>query len=137
MEKRHSLGRYILWLLYYQKQTHFLGPTASDSSSVATVCLNICLSQVITACPYRFIGTWANATGDTFQPPTNVTRISRAISRTGYTEENGQKKRISQIVYYQRGVGTGLIGDKLGGGMSFLPSVLSLPIITDSFFFLT
>lgn len=61
-------------------------------------------------------GTWANATGDTFQPPTNVTRISRAISRTGYTEENGQKKRISQIVYYQRGVGTGLIGDKLGGG---------------------
>ncbi|KAL5366696.1 hypothetical protein BJX96DRAFT_161376 [Aspergillus floccosus] len=61
-------------------------------------------------------GTWSNATGDTFKPPTNVTRISRAISSTGFTEENGKKTRISQIVYYQRGVGTGLIGDKLGGG---------------------
>lgn len=72
------------------------------------------------ACIYRLAGTWANATGDTFQPPTNVTRLSRAISRTGLTEEHGNKLRISQIVYYQRGVGTGLIGDKLGGGMSFL-----------------
>ena len=137
MEKTHSLGRYTLWLLYYQKLIDCLGPTASDLSSAATVCLNICLSQVLAACPYRFIGTWANATGDTFQPPTNVTRISRAISRDGYTEENGQKKRISQIVYYQRGVGTGLIGDKLGGGMSFLSSALSLPINTDNVFFLT
>ncbi|KAF9890409.1 hypothetical protein FE257_006077 [Aspergillus nanangensis] len=61
-------------------------------------------------------GTWENATGDTFQPPTNVTRLSRAISRAGLTVESGINKRISQIVYYQKGVGTGLLGDKLGGG---------------------
>ncbi|KAB8067431.1 hypothetical protein BDV29DRAFT_163377 [Aspergillus leporis] len=62
-------------------------------------------------------GTWQNSTGDSFKPPTNVTRISRAISRDGVTLEKGKKKRISQIVYYQKGVGTGaLLGDKLGGG---------------------
>lgn len=38
-------------------------------------------------------------------------------------------------MYYQRGVGTGLIGDKLGGGMSFLPSVQSIPVNADNVFF--
>ncbi|KAK6810402.1 hypothetical protein RU639_013828 [Aspergillus parasiticus] len=62
-------------------------------------------------------GTWQDSTGDSFKPPTNVTRISRAISRDAVTIENDVKKRISQIVYYQKGVGTGnLLGDKLGGG---------------------
>jgi uncharacterized protein (DUF2235 family) len=62
------------------------------------------------------IGTWENSTGDSFKPPTNVTRLSRAISREVVIKEDGINKRISQIVYYQKGVGTGLIGDKLGGG---------------------
>lgn len=63
------------------------------------------------------IGTWQDSTGDSFKAPTNVTRISRAISRDTVTIENDAKKRISQIVYYQKGVGTGnLLGDKLGGG---------------------
>ncbi|KAF5861013.1 hypothetical protein ETB97_000841 [Aspergillus alliaceus] len=62
-------------------------------------------------------GTWNSSIQDSFQPPTNVTRLSRAISREGVTDEGGVKKRISQIVYYQQGVGTGaLLGDKLGGG---------------------
>ncbi|KAE8148751.1 hypothetical protein BDV25DRAFT_168257 [Aspergillus avenaceus] len=61
-------------------------------------------------------GTWENSTSDSFQPPTNVTRLSRSISREAVVKEDGVNKRISQIVYYQKGVGTGLLGDKLGGG---------------------
>ncbi|KAF7596932.1 hypothetical protein BBP40_011978 [Aspergillus hancockii] len=61
-------------------------------------------------------GTWENSTADSFKPPTNVTRFSRAISREAVIKEDGTDKRISQITYYQKGVGTGLIGDKLGGG---------------------
>ncbi|KAL1967095.1 hypothetical protein VTN77DRAFT_3619 [Rasamsonia byssochlamydoides] len=60
-------------------------------------------------------GTWDDSTSDYSQPPTNVTRICRALSRNAVVEENGSKKLIPQIVYYQKGVGSG-IGNKLWGG---------------------
>ncbi|KKK22183.1 hypothetical protein AOCH_001495 [Aspergillus ochraceoroseus] len=62
-------------------------------------------------------GTWEDATADSDQPPSNVTRISRALSRTAIVEEDGQTREIPQIVYYQKGVGTG-IGDKYFGGVT-------------------
>jgi len=75
--------------------------------------------QNYTAQPKRLIvccdGTWEDATADSVQPPSNVTRISRALSRYAEVEEDGVKKIIPQIVYYQKGVGTG-IGDKIWGG---------------------
>lgn len=44
--------------------------------------------------------------------PTNVTRITRALK--SYTKKDG----ISQIVYYQSGVGTGGTLNKILGGKS-------------------
>lgn len=62
-------------------------------------------------------GTWQDSTADDLQPPSNVTRLSRVISRNAILEENGEKKVIPQIVYYQKGVGTGFNAvDKLLGG---------------------
>ncbi|KAL3471500.1 hypothetical protein BJX99DRAFT_266725 [Aspergillus californicus] len=62
-------------------------------------------------------GTWQDATADSSQPPSNVTRLSRALSRTAIVEEDGETREIPQIVYYQKGVGTGL-GDKYFGGVT-------------------
>ncbi|PWY93557.1 peptidoglycan binding domain-containing protein [Aspergillus sclerotioniger CBS 115572] len=59
-------------------------------------------------------GTWKDATADNQQPPSNVTRLTRTLSRVAVVEENGQTQEIPQIVYYQKGVGTGL-GDKYFG----------------------
>jgi uncharacterized protein (DUF2235 family) len=60
-------------------------------------------------------GTWQDSTDDASEPPSNVTRLSRALSRTAIVKENGVLREIPQIVYYQKGVGTGL-GDKYFGG---------------------
>ncbi|KAL2849661.1 hypothetical protein BJX68DRAFT_237473 [Aspergillus pseudodeflectus] len=62
-------------------------------------------------------GTWQDATDDDRQPPSNVTRLSRALKRTATVTENGVTREIPQIVYYQKGVGTGL-GDKYFGGVT-------------------
>ena len=57
--------------------------------------------------------------------PTNVTRFARALSASTFIpyspprkDEHGKEKleEVEQIVYYQKGVGTG-IGDKILGGM--------------------
>ncbi|KNG82213.1 hypothetical protein ANOM_009977 [Aspergillus nomiae NRRL 13137] len=56
-------------------------------------------------------GTWQDSTADSSRPASNVTRFSRALSANAIVERNGQKDEIPQIVYYQKGVGTGL-GDK-------------------------
>ncbi|OOF97937.1 hypothetical protein ASPCADRAFT_394788 [Aspergillus carbonarius ITEM 5010] len=62
-------------------------------------------------------GTWQDSTADKHQPPSNVTRLSRTLSRVAEVKENGQTKEIPQIVYYQKGVGTGL-ADKYFGGVA-------------------
>ncbi|KAL4978835.1 hypothetical protein BDW66DRAFT_128881 [Aspergillus desertorum] len=62
-------------------------------------------------------GTWQDSTADASEPPSNVTRLSRALSRTATVAEQGVRREISQIVYYQKGVGTGL-GDKYFGGVT-------------------
>ncbi|CBF73562.1 hypothetical protein AN7939.2 [Aspergillus nidulans FGSC A4] len=62
-------------------------------------------------------GTWQDSTDDASEPPSNVTRLSRALSRTAIVKENGVLREIPQIVYYQKGVGTGL-GDKYFGGVT-------------------
>ncbi|KAL4999473.1 hypothetical protein BDV10DRAFT_200703 [Aspergillus recurvatus] len=62
-------------------------------------------------------GTWQDSTADESEPPSNVTRLSRALSRTAIVKENGVQREIPQIVYYQKGVGTGL-GDKYFGGVT-------------------
>ncbi|RDW92717.1 T6SS phospholipase effector Tle1-like catalytic domain-containing protein [Aspergillus mulundensis] len=60
-------------------------------------------------------GTWQDSTDDVSEPPSNVTRLSRALSPSAIVEENGVRREIPQIVYYQKGVGTGT-GDKYFGG---------------------
>lgn len=62
-------------------------------------------------------GTWEDSLADTHQPPTNVTRISRVLSRNAIVEENGVKTVVPQIVYYQKGVGSGLGNQLLGGAV--------------------
>ncbi|PUU77087.1 hypothetical protein B9Z19DRAFT_988225 [Tuber borchii] len=58
-------------------------------------------------------GTWQNSDGGNTKAPTNVTRITRALK--SYTD-----KGISQVVYYQSGVGTGGPVDRLvGGGVGY------------------
>ncbi|RPB12768.1 hypothetical protein P167DRAFT_487458 [Morchella conica CCBAS932] len=59
-------------------------------------------------------GTWQSSDGGEPSVPTNVTRITRALK--SYTKKDG----ISQIVYYQSGVGTGGTLNKiLGGGTGY------------------
>jgi uncharacterized protein (DUF2235 family) len=64
--------------------------------------------RLIVACD----GTWQDSTSGTGEYPSNVTRIIRAISKIGYDEEN---REVEQIVYYQKGVGTG-VTDRIYGG---------------------
>lgn len=56
-------------------------------------------------------GTWQDSVNDSTQPPTNLTRFSRALSRNAVITTNGKKRQIPQIVYYQKGV-----GNNIGGG---------------------
>ncbi|RLL95609.1 hypothetical protein CFD26_104836 [Aspergillus turcosus] len=66
--------------------------------------------------PKRLIDSLADAA----QPPSNVTRFSRVLSRLAVVDgEDGQQHEIPQIVYYQKGVGTNL-GDKYWGGVAGL-----------------
>ncbi|KAL4899918.1 hypothetical protein BDW74DRAFT_105992 [Aspergillus multicolor] len=62
-------------------------------------------------------GTWQDSTDDASEPPSNVTRLSRALSPSAIVEENRVRREIPQIVYYQKGVGTGM-GDKYFGGVT-------------------
>ncbi|GFF42746.1 uncharacterized protein YEL023C [Aspergillus udagawae] len=65
-------------------------------------------------------GTWQDSLADAAQPPSNVTRLSRVLSRFAVVEgEDGQQHEIPQIVYYQKGVGTNF-GDKYWGGVAGL-----------------
>lgn len=60
-------------------------------------------------------GTWQDSTGaNVNEHPTNVTRISRALSPYAIRPDGSL---IPQIIFYQPGVGTS-IGDKLRGGTS-------------------
>ncbi|KAI2895398.1 hypothetical protein CBS11852_4748 [Aspergillus niger] len=63
-------------------------------------------------------GTWKDSTADTRQPPSNVTRLTRTLSRVAVVKENGQDKEIPQIIYYQKGVGTGLADKYFGVGVA-------------------
>jgi hypothetical protein len=65
--------------------------------------------RLIVACD----GTWQDSTNtSSAQYPSNVTRIVRAISKYGFDNEG---REVEQVVYYQKGVGTGL-ADRLYGG---------------------
>jgi hypothetical protein len=65
--------------------------------------------RLIVACD----GTWQDSTNTSSgQYPSNVTRIVRALSKFGFDEEG---REIEQVVYYQKGVGTG-VTDRLYGG---------------------
>ncbi|OJJ45860.1 hypothetical protein ASPZODRAFT_167574 [Penicilliopsis zonata CBS 506.65] len=64
-------------------------------------------------------GTWQDSTADARQPPSNVTRLTRALSRNATITVDGEKIVIPQITYYQKGVGTGL-GDRFWGGAAGL-----------------
>lgn len=76
-------------------------------------------------------GTWQDSTNDNPNSyPTNVTRFARALARSGrvYDTETGQIKldddgepvTEDQIVFYQKGVGTGLLDSLIGGTYSLL-----------------
>ncbi|KAL2441376.1 hypothetical protein ABEF95_014396 [Exophiala dermatitidis] len=76
------------------------------------------MASSTTTTPKRLIvlcdGTWQNSvSGEAYSYPTNVTRFSRALSQFG--ERDGQK--VPQILYYQPGVGTGALADKIAGGI--------------------
>lgn len=66
-------------------------------------------------------GTWQDA-DSTDTTPSNVARIVRSIPPVGVDYTNGHAKPISQVVYYQNGIGTGgaglyqkLVGSKISG----------------------
>jgi len=62
-------------------------------------------------------GTWEDSKSDLVQPPSNVTRLTRSLSRNAIVEENGVTRVIPQIAYYQKGVGTSFGDTILGGGI--------------------
>lgn len=61
------------------------------------------------------VGTWEDGTSDTESPPSNITRISRALRQYAKVERNGVSMMVPQIVYYQKGVGTGVVDQYIGG----------------------
>lgn len=62
-------------------------------------------------------GTWLDSDGD-YQTPSNVTRLARAIPPVGLDKSVTPHEPITQIVFYQNGIGTGSPGlyDKIVGG---------------------
>ncbi|EXJ83380.1 hypothetical protein A1O1_07002 [Capronia coronata CBS 617.96] len=62
-------------------------------------------------------GTWQDSDGD-YQTPSNVTRLARAIPPVGVEKTMTGDHPISQIIFYQNGVGTGSnsLYDKFVGG---------------------
>jgi uncharacterized protein (DUF2235 family) len=62
-------------------------------------------------------GTWLDSDGD-YQTPSNVTRIARAIPSTGIDKSVHPHQPITQVVFYQNGIGTGSpsLYDKVIGG---------------------
>jgi uncharacterized protein (DUF2235 family) len=77
-------------------------------------------------------GTWEDSTSDLIQAPTNVTRLTRALSRNAIVEENGVTTVIPQVVYYQKGVGTSF-GDIILGGTI---NISRVECLSGCFFFL-
>jgi uncharacterized protein (DUF2235 family) len=57
-------------------------------------------------------GTWQDSTDTTSTYPSNVTRFARALSKWDIDDNNEELK---QVIYYQKGVGTGFM-DKFTGG---------------------
>ncbi|EED18639.1 conserved hypothetical protein [Talaromyces stipitatus ATCC 10500] len=62
-------------------------------------------------------GTWEDGTSDEIDNPlSNITRIARSIRQHAeIIDANGDKILIPQITYYQKGVGTGVLDQYLGG----------------------
>jgi uncharacterized protein (DUF2235 family) len=56
-------------------------------------------------------GTWQSSVTDRDNVPSNITRLSRLISKRAYDKDSG--KWWQQIVYYDAGVGTGDAGGVL------------------------
>jgi hypothetical protein len=54
--------------------------------------------------------------GDQSAFPTNVTRLSRALSPNALITEDNEEREVEQVVFYQPGVGT-QSGQKLRGGI--------------------
>jgi uncharacterized protein (DUF2235 family) len=71
-----------------------------------------------------WLGTWEDGTSEIESPPSNITRISRALKQHARVEKDGVIMLIPQITYYQKGVGTGLLDQYIGGK---LKSNASLP----------
>lgn len=85
----------------------FLEPFRKNSSSTYQ---NI----LITTSP---VGTWVDSTSDNESSyPSNVTRFSRALSPFATVDANTSSEEIvEQIIYYQKGVGTGTLDRVVGG----------------------
>lgn len=49
--------------------------------------------------------------------PTNITKIARAVLPVMSSDSEGETKSVSQIVFYDQGVGTGSFYDKITGGI--------------------
>lgn len=66
-------------------------------------------------------GTWQDSTADNASDyPSNVTRFSRALKSSTWVpkkDESGDLEEVEQIVYYQKGVGTGTLDGLIGGAV--------------------
>ena len=51
-------------------------------------------------------------------PPSNITRISRALKQYATVKRNGVPVLVPQITFYQKGVGTGVVDQYIGGMVS-------------------
>ncbi|CAZ85424.1 unnamed protein product [Tuber melanosporum] len=67
------------------------------------------MKRIIICCD----GTWQDSDGGKLEVPTNVTRVARALK--SFTDDG-----VSQVIYYQSGVGTGgTVNRLIGGGTGF------------------
>lgn len=63
-----------------------------------------------------YVGTWEDGNSEEINNPlSNITRIARAIKPHAEIIVNGVRTIIPQITYYQKGVGTGVLDQYLGG----------------------
>jgi uncharacterized protein (DUF2235 family) len=103
----------------YRSGSQHSGSGYSDSrqsDSHHSASLNIGTGRSRAATRKRLIvlcdGTWQDSTDTTSTYPSNVTRFARALSKWDIDDNNEELK---QVIYYQKGVGTGFM-DKFTGG---------------------
>ncbi|KAK8039076.1 hypothetical protein PG993_007487 [Apiospora rasikravindrae] len=99
-------------------------PTQTDvpQTGFINTCTLVAPKRIVVCCD----GTWQSSVSGLKNIPSNITRLSRAISRSG---KGSDGKEMQQVVYYDAGIGTGVLSShekniEGGFGIGFVGNVI-------------